>query len=31
VQAAFASDDPRIVDVRGKLEEAIRAATRYAD
>ncbi len=31
VQAVFASDDPRIAEVRGKIEGAVRAATRYAD
>ncbi len=31
VQAAFASDDPRIAEVREKIMETVRAATRYAD
>ena len=31
VQAMFASDDPRIADVREKIIAAARAATRYAD
>jgi hypothetical protein len=31
VQTVFASNDPRIADVRGKIMDAIRAATRYAD
>ena len=31
VRAAFASDDPRITEVREKVMSAIRSATRYAD
>jgi len=30
VEAAFASDDPRIAELREKILAAVRAATRYA-